>query len=1008
MSAGEPRKEGEMHEGERNRGIDERSELHGPTTSLSHYLAPIRNQSRVVTLVTVVVVALGITVALAGPRSYTATTSVVVQPVSANPSEAIEATERTADMATEARIASSRAVANATADGFRELAVEIAPDVVAERITVTNRPEDSRVLDIAYRASDPSVARVGSELATAAYLEYRSALNTATLEASRVAVDEQIAELQDQLVDVEERLDATAIGSPARLAVEVEQTSIQGELAAQQRALAGLSTLAVDTATVIDEARQPSSPDGLGAAQIVAGALAGGLVLGVIAAWILDAIGLPPLGATPAPAQTTTAPTADRSGAAETNGSEPGRKSRTRSRRRRRKAEKEPDDVDDPFDDTDDRDPLELLKALDVIEADPSIAFKASREKKERAKAEAGQADADPADDQRSFAEMYPVEYFDADGDAGNLIDKLEARSDDDDQEIGQVRTDEELLSSVDRLLRSPSGRLPDPVEPGAAAVPVVDGPAGFDPPAEHHDIGHDVDAVAPAGTELGVETADVPLGAADRAVPTDDGDDWASSPADSFHATFEDIGLGGDSLTEAMDDPDLGEAPELDDLSEFPAPTELTVDDVDTVPETDAFHDGDPFDGDPLDGDAFEEHAIDGQAFDEHNINGHGFDEHNIDEHAIDGHGFDEHNIDGHGFDEHNIDEHAVDNDPLAADGFDEHAVGEPTVGEVDAATDVAVPDVDEATEVDTAADDGGFADAGIPSGDPSDLDPGPPSWDEPFIGPVTWDELSAKPGADPPPAGSGHPFDDADLVPIDPRIDDRVAATPTDAGPAALAPPPGQLRATDDLRLLLDQLGRIGGDGPVTLLSLSDRDPTAGLTTGFEVADELRATGSRVLLIDTRIEEPVLDALFDGEPRSGLAQVVAGDEVLDQAIRTLEGLDGLSLLPVGAVGPDTGELLTGPAMARLLSQAQLDFGSIVIIGESLAGPEVDPTATRARTRALADVADGLIVGTTDPVGSGPDDEVVEALDDLAAPTLQLLAAHLPVADTATEPASV
>ncbi len=929
-----------MHEGERNERTGERSELHGPTASLSQYLAPVRNQSRVVILVTVVVVALGVTVALAGPRSYTATTSVVVQPVSANPSEAIEATERIADMATEARIAASQAVAVATSDGFRELAVEIEPDAVADRITITNRPEDSRVLDIAYRASDPSVARVGSELAAAAYLEYRSALNTATLEASRTAVDERIAELQDRLVDVDERIDETAIGSPARLAVEVEQTSIQGELAAQQRALAGLSTLAVDTATVIDEARQPSTADGLGAAQIIAGALAGGLVLGVIAAWIIDAIGLPAAGGraapstTPRPAAPTTTP--------EANGAEPSQTPKGRFRRRRRKAEQEPDDVDDPFDDTDDRDPLELLKALDVIEADPSIAFKASKEKKERAKAEAAAAEAGdaPDEEQKSFAELYPVEYFDADGDAGSLIDKLEARSDDDDHEIGQVRTDEELLSSVDRLLRSPTGRLPDPVEPAPPAGPAADDRAEADPTAAEStlaeptidageqlawhdqlpDHGIDESAMAVEEPALGTRTADIPLGDADETAPTvaddvspDAGGDasWASDPAAPLDATFDDIGLGDDSTTGAMAGlgGGVGEVPPLDDLSEFPPPTDLPIDV------------------------SFEEHAFDG---------------------------------------------------PVSGD-----ETPDPTNHAGDG-----------------GLDDDGFRDAGITSGDPSDLDPGPPSWDEPFIGPVTWDELSARPGADATPARPG-PGDDAELTSIDPRVDDRIAAPPA-AEPGDLAPPPAELRATDDLGRLLDQLARIGGDGPVTLLSVSDRDPTAGLTTGFEVADELRATGSRVLLIDTRLEEPVLDALFDGEPRCGLAQVMAGDEVLDQAIRTLEGLDGLSLLPVGAVGPDTAELLTGPALPRLLSQAQLDFGSIVIIGESLAGPEVDPTTTRARTRALAEAADGLIVGTTDPIGSGPDEEVVEALDELPAPTLQLLAAHLPVAETTTEPASV
>ncbi len=762
-----------------------------PTTSLSQYLAPLRRQGRVVVLVTVVTLALGVVLALAGPRSYTATTSIVVLPVAANPTEALESIDRNADMATETRIAASQAVARVTSERFAELAVEVTPAEAEARLTVRNDPQDSRVIDVAYQASDPTVARVGSELAAAAYLDYRSRLNTTTVDAAREAVNGEIGILQERLVDVEQRLDQTTIGSSARLVVEVEKTSIEGELAAQQRALAGLSTLAVDIATVIDEAQEPRAADGLGPAQTIAGALAGGLVLGIIAAWILDLAGV---------------------ASAELKVSLP--------RRRPGKAD-EPGDADDPFDDSDSRDPLELLKQLDAIEADPKLVASMGRRKNRTEPTPEAEpepaADAGIADADKSFSEMYPVEYFDADGDAGALIDKLDVATDADPAEGADVATAADQAgdeTAIEFESFDPSGEQ---------------GGEQFGPPPG-------LDALPDFGSLPPLETL-----TGSEAVPAADDD-------------------RSDTL------PPLDELPPLDQLQ--------------------------PFGG------------------------------------------------------------------PLATD--------QPVAGS-------------------DADDTGPFA--GIPSGDPADLDPGPASWDGPFVGPTTWDELSGTASA--PPAGESGPVPAAD----------EPDSSPSDAG----------LVASNDLAPLLDELGRLGAERPITVLSVSDGNPTAGLTAGFEVADELRARGTKVLLVDTRIDEPALDALFPGGPGIGLAQVMSGEMVLDQAIRSLDGLEGLSLLTVGTIGPDTAGLLVGPAFDRVISQAQLDYHSIMVIGEAIVGETASQLVELERTQAVAAVTDGVIVGTGQPVGSPASADLVDALASLPAPTLHLIAAHVtPAAAPAAAPSSV
>ncbi len=172
----------------------------------------------------------------------------------------------------------------------------------------------------------------------------------------------------------------------------------------------------------------------------------------------------------------------------------------------------------------------------------------------------------------------------------------------------------------------------------------------------------------------------------------------------------------------------------------------------------------------------------------------------------------------------------------------------------------------------------------------------------------------------------------------------------------------------------------------------------------------------GANVLLIDVRIESPVLDSLFDDGPGSGLAQVMTGDVVLSEAVRNLSGLDGLDLLTVGVTDTNTADHLVGPAFQRLLSEARLSYHSIVVIGDAIAvgGTEGDdqdqePSAENDRARSLAAAADALIVGTADPVGTTASDELVAVLDSFDAPTLQLVTAPVPAASgTVPESSSV
>lgn len=848
------------------------------TTSLEHYLAPLRDHRRVILAVTLVTLALGAVVALAGPRSYSARTSVLIYPVAADPTEALQATDRSDDMATELRIAESRAVAEMAATELDALGIEATTSAAADAITVAN-PEDSRVLTIAYQASDPAVARVGSELAAAAYLAYRSELNAASRQIARTSIDDEIAVLQDRLAVAEEQSSQAAAGSSARLVAEVELASIDGQLKAQQDALADLSTLSIDAATVFDEASEPSDPDGLGTVQLLVGALAGGLVLGIIAAWILAALGVQP-GAGGSALRTLRSARSQDDQDGDSDGGE------------------EASDVDDPFDDSDTRDPLELLKALEAVEADPAITLETAPPAALAAEPEITEANASEPDHQSG---IHPAaEQAETETETGP-----EAPTHDEATTLGAPITFGEPMS------------VPEPMPiPEIGEVESADGPmpAGLDPFQAEPALEFAVEA------ETGFETAD----------------QFTTIPADPFEA------------------PALPHSPLVAELQANAA----------VQAELDAHEAEARIEADDIEAESSDREIDDIQA---------------------------------------SIEAFAAETE------FDSEFDSEFGIG--------ATAGSDETTDRDSDDE----SEASLTTGDPRELDPGPPSWDGPFVGPTTWDQLSALAAA----ASEGElEADDTETDDLDGGLDETApdespeaeaeVDNPTDnATDNAAEDEPvsanAELVATNDVDELFEELGRLGSAGPVAVLSLSDRNPAAGLTAGFELADELRAVGANVLLIDVRIENPVLDSLFDDGPGSGLAQVMTGEVVLGDAVRNLPGLDGLDLLTVGVTDADTADQLASPAFQRMLSEARLNYHSIVVIGDTVVAGEADGSADVERARSLAAAVDGLIIGTADPAGTAASDELVAVLDSFDTPTLQLVTAPVPAASgTVAEASSV
>ena len=82
----------------------------------------------------------------------------------------------------------------------------------------------------------------------------------------------------------------------------------------------------------------------------------------------------------------------------------------------------------------------------------------------------------------------------------------------------------------------------------------------------------------------------------------------------------------------------------------------------------------------------------------------------------------------------------------------------------------------------------------------------------------------------------------------------------------------------------------------------------------------------GERTLLIDANLRAPRQHKLFKIENQTGLSNLLAG-RMQEQVVTFVYGIPGLAVLPSGPTPPNPAELLSRPALARILQQSMSTF---------------------------------------------------------------------------------
>lgn len=244
-------------------------------TDLAGHLDAVRRGWWLVVVCTILgVAAAGAATALL-PRTYESTTSVLVLPTGNQDANAAGGrTKETINLDTEAQLVKSTAV------GDRARTLLHSPTATGDLIDAVTVavPPNSTVLQIAYSAGDPALARAGSHAFAEAYLANRADGAASANNATAGALRSQVSSVTKQLQDTSDQIAAATDGSSQKVYLETRRRSLSNQLDTLTGRLSDATAPPASPGRIISDAALPTAP----ASPSVPVNLAAGFVLGLL------------------------------------------------------------------------------------------------------------------------------------------------------------------------------------------------------------------------------------------------------------------------------------------------------------------------------------------------------------------------------------------------------------------------------------------------------------------------------------------------------------------------------------------------------------------------------------------------------------------------------------------------------------------------------------------------------------------------------------------------------
>jgi capsular polysaccharide biosynthesis protein len=215
------------------------------------------------------------------PHRYRATTAVLVLPTGAQDVNATGGrTKESINLDTEAQLVKSTAVAERART---LLHVTTPPAQLAEAVDVSV-PPNSTVLQIAYSATDPAAARVGSHAFATAYLANRADSAQAATNATVRALREQANRVNAELRSTTGKLADAEPNSSAHALLDAQRRNLTGQLGTLGNRINDATTTAASAGRIITDAATPTRPTSPSVPVDLAAGLLVGLLAGAAAA----------------------------------------------------------------------------------------------------------------------------------------------------------------------------------------------------------------------------------------------------------------------------------------------------------------------------------------------------------------------------------------------------------------------------------------------------------------------------------------------------------------------------------------------------------------------------------------------------------------------------------------------------------------------------------------------------------------------------------------------------
>jgi uncharacterized protein involved in exopolysaccharide biosynthesis len=160
----------------------------------------------------------------------------------------------------------------------------LSPLALSRQVAVTV-PSESGLLDITCTASSASGAASCANAFARAYLQSRSAAATSSLNSRIHSLQGKVSAIQKTISTLNTRISGLRSNSPARISDRAAAASDNAQLAALNQQLASLTADLANTSGghIVTAASPPGKPASLDKTLVLAGGLAAGLLLGLIA-----------------------------------------------------------------------------------------------------------------------------------------------------------------------------------------------------------------------------------------------------------------------------------------------------------------------------------------------------------------------------------------------------------------------------------------------------------------------------------------------------------------------------------------------------------------------------------------------------------------------------------------------------------------------------------------------------------------------------------------------------